>query len=159
MELAAPTAIHPRSNSRFMLDSPSLDSELTLSDEERPEVHSSTTSTQANLVDDRCDEGSGDDYDEPSAAVYADETRLKYSRLQARGRAAELAYTNKLIREKELERATQRERTTDRERSRSASRSRSRPSTPIFGALFKRSDSLQNEVNSSRPVTPVIDKS
>jgi hypothetical protein len=84
----------------------------------------------------------------------AEETRLRYARLQARGRAAELAYNNRIQREREHTY------TDTRERSRSHSKSRSRPSTPMLGALFKR-DNFALPITRSRspPVNSVPEKS
>jgi hypothetical protein len=82
----------------------------------------------------------------------AEETRLRYARLQARGRAAELAYNNRLQRE--------REHTNAHERSRSHSKSRSRPSTPMLGALFKRDNFGMSITRSqSPPLNSVPEKS
>ncbi len=83
------------------------------------------------------------DYDEEEMYEHAEDTRLRYERLQARGRVMELAYQ----RRQEAEAA---QNDTRRERSRSHSKSRSRPATPIT-ALFKRDAFVLGVTRSQSP--------
>lgn len=82
---------------------------------------------------------------------FADDTRLRYQRLQARGRAAELAFNNRIQREREEAMAA-------RSRAQSRSKSRSRPSTPILGALFKRDNFGIGITRSQSPPMPSTEK-
>ncbi|KAG8835418.1 hypothetical protein FRC18_000552 [Serendipita sp. 400] len=119
-------------------------------------VHSNYIDEETVLVD--------SDDDEEVMYEHADDTRLRYERLQARGRAAELAYNERLRREREdvHRRKTTGER--ERERSRSHSKSRSRPATPLtmqlhgLGALFKKDNFTIGVTRSQSPpvssVTP-----
>ncbi|KAG8830815.1 hypothetical protein FRC17_004182 [Serendipita sp. 399] len=103
-----------------------------------------------------------DDDDEEAMYEHADDTRLRYERLQARGRAAELAYNERVKRERED--AQLRKALRERERSRSHSKSRSRPATPLhmqlhgLGALFKKDNFVLGVTRSQSPpatsVTP-----
>lgn len=102
----------------------------------------------------------GDD-DEEDLDEHAEETRLRYARLQARGRAAELAYNNRIQREAMTPNVPATAPSSSRrDRSRSNSKSRSRPSTPMLGALFKRDNFAMSITRSqSPPVNSVPEKS
>ncbi|CAG7847655.1 SubName: Full=Uncharacterized protein {ECO:0000313/EMBL:CCA72480.1} [Serendipita indica DSM 11827] len=101
--------------------------------------------------------------DEEEMYEHAEDTRLRYERLQARGRAMELAYQRRLEREREQAHAAAAVGANDtrRERSRSHSKSRSRPATPIT-ALFKRDAFVLGITRSQSPPVnnaAVVDKS
>lgn len=158
MQVAAPLAVHPRMHPQeFTLLHPESD-ELAVRvdlDEQMivtTQLFQPGPSRRASRDQEGEDASDIEEEDEEEDIELEDDTRLRYQRLQARGRAAELAFNNRLQREKEDAEAL---------RSKSRSRSRSRPGTPILGALFKRrSDNVVLGITRSQsPPVPSVEKS
>lgn len=109
--------------------------------------------------EDEEEDGSISEEDEEDLEERAEETRLRYERMNTRGRIQEIAYNNQMQRQKELvdDAASNGYSSSNRrDRSRSHSKSRSRPSTPMLGALFKRDNfAMALTTSQSPPVQPV----
>lgn len=105
------------------------------------------------------DEEEEDDDDDLQLA--ADDTRLRYQQLQARGRAAELAFNRRLEREREEAEANAAAAAAvvaAKSRAHSRSKSRSRPGTPILGSLFKRDNFTIGITRSQSPPISSVEK-
>lgn len=179
MQVAAPVALHPRLQDEYAFGLGGKESIVSDNDHDEqnliverlrhlgvnddiPHIQELEEAAEAEAVDMPGDyEESGDDDLEDQA----DETRLRYARLAARGRAAELAYNLRI----ERARSGQHQHVVHdaapsqahqvnlpahpkrQDRSRSHSKSRSRPATPILGSLFKRDNFVLGITRSQSP--------
>jgi hypothetical protein len=189
MQVAAPVALHPRMQNGYGFALDGQTNAISVSDNGRDEQSQIAERLRNLHVDDsilpthtqerteeedaevEVDEPAdyGEDFDDEQEDQ-ADETRLRYARLAARGRAAELAYNLRLERERERtgqhqhvvhDAASQAHqvvnlvnspgRSKRQDRSRSHSKSRSRPATPILGSLFKRDNFVLGITRSQSP--------